>query len=138
MNITEKTAKKLFAGAFLWSGVGFYRGLKDYDYTHKQDIKEYNEQMVRHNRDMKKYSVDVQKYPDIHFNPPKQPLKPYKYYTDTLVYGIWGALLYLAPYPGIFFAAKEIYILEINLRNLEDEKKTKYYNTLTIFYSNRL
>jgi hypothetical protein len=44
----------------------------------------------------------------------------------------------LLPYPGIFFAAKEIYILEINLRNLEDEKKTKYYNTLEIIYSNRL
>lgn len=138
MSISTKTAKKIFAGAFLWSGLGFYRGLQHYDYTHKQDIQEYNEKMVRYNRDMKKHSIDIQKYPDIHFDPPKQPLQPYKYYTDNVLNGIWGSLLYLSPYPGIFFAGKEIYILEINLRNLEDEKKTKYYNTLTIFYSNRL
>ena len=138
MNISEKTAKKIFAGAFLWSGLGYYRGIQHYDYNCKQNIKEYTEKTILYNRDMKKHSIDLQKYPDIHFHPPTQPLKPYKYYTDYLLYGIWGSLLYLLPYPGIFFAAKEIYILEINLRNLEDEKKTKYYNTLETIYSNRL
>ena len=138
MSISEKTAKKILSGAFLWSGLGFYRGIQHNDYTYKQDTANYNKKMIEYHRDMKKHIIDTQKYPDIYIHSPRQPLQPYKYYTDTLVYGIWGSLLYLSPYPGIFFAAKEIYILEINLRNLEDEKKTKYYNTLDIIYSKRL
>ena len=125
--------KKVFGGvASLWGLLGFYRGTKHYDYNCKQEMIKYNEKMIKYNKDMEKYNIDIKKYPDIHYRVPQKIDKPQKYYTTTLGYGLYGSLIYLAPYPGVAFFFKEIYKLEINLRGLNDEKTKRYYNCLEL------
>lgn len=51
-------------------------------------------------------------------------------YIDKVCWGFCGVVCYLLP-PLCFIAAyKEVYRLEVNIRGLEDEKKTCYYNEL--------
>ena len=59
----------------------------------------------------------------------------YKYekkyiYTDSISNGLLGTIFYANPVLFPYFIYKELYRLEINIRNLEDEKKSKYYNDL--------
>ena len=51
-------------------------------------------------------------------------------YTKSIPYGIYGILFYGNPFllPVIIF--KELYRLEVNIRNLEDEKDSNFYNDL--------
>ena len=56
----------------------------------------------------------------------KSPTKPI--YTDKLLWGFGGMLWYLNPIGMFFGLYKEVYRLEVNLRGIEDEKKTAYYN----------
>jgi hypothetical protein len=53
----------------------------------------------------------------------------YLYSTKTGV-GIFVALCYINPFFLPFILCKEIYRLEVNIRNLEEEKKSDYYNRL--------
>ena len=52
------------------------------------------------------------------------------FYTDKIFNGLSGLIIYINP--GLLPIAiyKEIYRLEINLRGLEEEKKTEYYNKI--------
>ncbi len=49
-------------------------------------------------------------------------------YLHKVVWGFSGTAIYLTPGFCFMAAYKEIYRLEVNLRGLEDEKKTDYYN----------
>ena len=51
-------------------------------------------------------------------------------YVDLIKYGLFGTIMYANPALFPIFIYKELYRLEINMRNLEDEKKNRYYNTL--------
>lgn len=125
--------KKILGGvAGLWGVLGFYRGTKHYDYSYKEDMVKYNEKMTEYNKDMEKYNIDVKEYPKIHYRVPQKIEKPQKYYISTLGYGLYGFSIYLLPYPGNLFFLKEMYMLEISLRGLKDEKKTRYYNLLEV------
>jgi|LakMenE18May11ns_1017448.scaffolds.fasta_scaffold8193982_1 hypothetical protein len=84
---------------FGWPVLGFYRGLKSYDYNYS------NNRLYRHSEKMK-----------------------FPLYIDKSVWGIGGMLWYSNPVGFILGLYKEVYRLEVNLRGLEDEKKTAYYN----------
>jgi hypothetical protein len=84
---------------FGWPSLGFIRGLNSYDYNYS------------HNKLYK------------HYEKAKHP-----FYLDKLAWGIFSAFAYLNPVTGLFGLYKEVYRLEVNLRGLEDEKKTDYYN----------
>lgn len=70
----------------------------------------------------------------------KRGLEDYKYrnnlyktnffYSKYFLYGFSGILFYVCPLTHLVMIPKEIYRLEVNIRNLEDEKKTEYYNVL--------
>lgn len=45
--------------------------------------------------------------------------------------GLIGSILYMAPFTIIFMIPKEIYRLEVDLRNLQNEKDNDWYNRLT-------
>ena len=49
-------------------------------------------------------------------------------YINKVVWGFGGIMCYLNPIGGFIGLYKEVYRLEVNLRGLEDEKKTAYYN----------
>lgn len=51
-------------------------------------------------------------------------------YSTSIIYGSFGTLLYANPPTAIFMMYKEIYRLEVNLRNLENDKKSDFYNRL--------
>ena len=50
------------------------------------------------------------------------------FYIDKIVWGAVGTLIYLNPITFFFVLYKEVYRLEVNLRGIEDEKNTDYYN----------
>ena len=51
-------------------------------------------------------------------------------YLNSVCYGLSGIALYINPFLLPFLVHKEIYRLEVNVRNLENEKTTDYYNNL--------
>lgn len=51
-------------------------------------------------------------------------------YSNSIIDGILGLFLYANPILLPITIHKEIYRLEINIRNLENEKKSRYYNDL--------
>ena len=55
--------------------------------------------------------------------------KPYMY-IRSFMYGNLGIILYANPILLPIFLYKETYRLEINLRNLENEKNSSFYNEL--------
>ena len=82
-----------------WPILGFKRGLNSYDYNYSHN------KLYSHGKQIK--------------NP---------FYLDKLAGGIFSAIAYLNPVTGLIGLYKEIYRIEVNLRGLEDEKKTDYYN----------
>jgi len=82
-----------------WPVLGFKRGVDSYNYHYS------NNRLYRHS-EKKKYPL----------------------YIDKSVWGVGGMLWYLNPVGLVFGLYKEVYRLEVNLRGLEDEKKTAYYN----------
>jgi hypothetical protein len=79
-----------------WPTLGFYRGLKSFDYNYSND---------------RIYKSST------------RPL-----YINKVVWGLGGILCYLNPVGCAIGLYKEVYRLEVNLRGIEEEKKTAYYN----------
>jgi hypothetical protein len=55
--------------------------------------------------------------------------EPY-FYISSIGYGFYGLGLYSNPILIPFTIYKELYRLEINIRNLEDEKNSDFYNEI--------
>ena len=51
-------------------------------------------------------------------------------YSNSIIDGIFGIIMYANPILFPLTLHKELYRLEINSRNLENEKKSRYYNEL--------
>ena len=51
-------------------------------------------------------------------------------YSNSIIYGLVGIVIYGNPILLPITIHKELYRLEINTRNLENEKKSKYYNDI--------
>jgi hypothetical protein len=81
-----------------WPILGFNRGLNSYNYH-------YSNNKLYHNSETKQYL-----------------------YTDAFMWGGGSILAYLNPFMFFIVFGKEVYRLEVNLRGLEEEKKTEYYN----------
>jgi hypothetical protein len=54
----------------------------------------------------------------------------HRLYSEQLGRGLLGSFIYLNPCTGLFMIQKEIYRVEVNVRSLEDEKKTDYYRRM--------
>jgi hypothetical protein len=51
-------------------------------------------------------------------------------YTNQFLLGAVGTIFYAIPIFFPFFIYKEIYRLEVNLRKIDNEKKSRFYNEL--------
>jgi hypothetical protein len=91
-------------------GLGAYRGVKSYNH-------EYKTNMVVHNARVKAYGT--------HWNSDE----PKYFYGGCALRCVLGIFLYGSPW-GVGMFAKEIYRLEVNLRGIESEKKSNFYNYL--------
>ena len=58
--------------------------------------------------------------------------KPY-IYSDSVIDRIFGVIMYANPVLLPITIHKGLYRLEVNIRNLENEKNSKYYNDLHLF-----
>ena len=87
---------------FGWPALGFKRGINSYDYN-------YSNNKLYRNYDKSEKA--------------KPPL-----YLHKIAWGVGGIFWYLNPVSFFFVLYKEVYRIEVNLRGLEDEKKTDYYN----------
>lgn len=88
-----------------WGSLGIYRGIKLFDNKYQRDCKS-------------------------HENNPKYCPKPKYFYYEYISYGVYGFFMYFFPVALIPIVMKEVYRLEVNIRNLDDEKKTDKYNEL--------
>ena len=92
--------KSLTIGYGSWCGLGFFRGINYYKYNHDK------------------------------CNDDKYKKKENYLYLNSVCYGFFGIMVYANPATMPLSAYKEIYRLEVNLRKLENEKNTDYYNNL--------
>jgi hypothetical protein len=98
--------------AIAWGSLGFYRGVQSFNYGYQ--------------------------YPPR--NNPAPHDKPFMYmYSKALqhhiigmFFGFAGSVVYIVPTTGVFMLSKEIYRLEVNLRGLEEEKSSDFYNRLLL------
>jgi hypothetical protein len=51
-------------------------------------------------------------------------------YSDSIIFGTFGTFLYANPILFPLMICKELYRLEVNIRKLEREKSSNYYNSL--------
>jgi hypothetical protein len=84
----------------LWGLLGFKRGINEYNY--------YNEKYNEKNKENPKLDL----------------------YTNKIPYGFMSTLFYINPFLVPIKLYKELYRLEVNIRGLESEKKSDYYNEL--------
>jgi hypothetical protein len=90
-----------------WGALGFYRGAHSYEYRRMKHIM---------------YRNPVEKIT------PMTP--PARIYTHKLFTGMLGVFIYMCPFFFVVTLPKELYRFEVNMLNIEDEKKTDYYNEL--------
>jgi hypothetical protein len=64
------------------------------------------------------------------YNLNKYDIKKKYFYSDSIIYGFSGVLLYVNPVFLPFIIYKELYRVEVNVRNLQDEKNSEYYNNI--------
>ena len=64
------------------------------------------------------------------YNHNKDEKKENYLYINSVCYGFFGVSIYCNPFLLPVTVYKEIYRLEVNTRNLENEKNTSYYNNL--------
>ncbi len=72
------------------------------------------------------FTRGLQSYDYYHKSNPKEPYL----YISKGQQGLLGIFLYINPLLVPFHLYKEMYRLEVNLRGLEEEKKTDYYNSI--------
>lgn len=133
MHISNTVKSRIMVFASSWGVLGYHRGTQHYDYTCKIKMENYTEKMVEYNKAMEKYNIEKIKYSYAYALEPKLPSnKPAKYFITNILFGLYGSCLYIYPLSGLLYFFKEIYRLEVYLRNLPDEKKKRYYNTLDI------
>ena len=103
---------KVVAPLSLWTSLGIYRGIQSYNYTYKTNYEE--------------YEMFKDTYISFLVN------KPQYYYTKCFQNGLYYGISYINPIilPNIII--KEMYRLEVNIRELDnklDNKKDKseYY-----------
>ena len=75
-------------------------------------------------RGMKSYDYTINKEKQFYNN------KYTYFYSNRFLYGMLGFGIYINPFFLLITIPKEIYRLEVDLRGLEDESKTNYYNYL--------
>ena len=92
-------------------------------------MESYKKDTIYYNKEKERYSKN--KYLDITYEP-RQPVKPSYFYFSMIGYGLFGILVYVNPIMLPIVFVKEIYRLEINLRSIDNEKKTNFYNRVLI------
>ncbi len=111
MSLTSK--QKVFLGLYsTWTCLGFRRGYLQYKHTHEQKMKKYLEDKEAN----KSYGAKPEPF----------------YYTNAALEGFFGgAIVYINPFFLPWTIFREIKRLEINLRDLEEEKNSPdYYRVL--------
>ena len=99
-----KLSEKLLYGVVVpsWGALGMYRGWKWYDYKYQK--------MLNTTKNKRFYYTE--------------------YITLASFETLWGGMVYLIPITFPFVFVKELYRLEVNLRNLTDDKESENYYKL--------
>jgi hypothetical protein len=95
---------KLYVFGSGWLFLGFYRGTQEYNFKYKNKLIEYEKNKI--------------------------PRKPIFFYNECFINGILGSFIYIFPIFIYKIIPKELYRLEVCIRNIEHEKNSRYYNEL--------
>jgi hypothetical protein len=100
---------KVIAPAWIgFTGLGFYRGVKLYNYT-------YNYKCIEYEKEENK----------------KKDKKPKYFYSRCFGAGLFGGFIYVNPFILPITISKEIYRLEVNIRGMNEEKeKPSFYEII--------
>jgi len=118
------------------SGVlGFYRGTQEYKYNYNKDIERYNENLKDYNEQLEEYNKNVEEKSKNHYyrytltQPTFKYKKPYYFYSSNLLHGFYGTFMYINPFLFPVMVGRELYKLEINMRDelAELKNKDEYY-----------
>jgi len=110
----SSSSKKMLYGITCGSSVlGFYRGVGHYKYN-------YNDKMNNYQK-----KIQEKQYYSEHLIE-----KPNFFYYHCFLSGIFGMIIYINPITFLLMIPKELYRLEVNLRNMKDQKKSSYYNDI--------
>lgn len=127
-------SKLYFSLTLPFGALGFYRGTQNYGYNYRTDMKTYNEQFKKYNEQLEEYNKKVEdniksQYKYKYIPPNFYSEKPYYFYSWSILYGLFGTVMYVNPFTTPFMVMKEVYRLEINMRNELDELKDEaaYY-----------
>ena len=129
---------KLYFSLTLSFGVlGFYRGTQHYGYNCRKDMEKYDEILKEYNGRLEEYNKKVEEnikreYKYTFTKPTLYCEKPYYLYSHSILYGLFGTVMYVNPFTTPFMVMKEVYRLEINMRDELDELKdeAQYYRVL--------
>jgi hypothetical protein len=130
MNLPIYVKRGMIGCLASWGSLGFYRGIHDYNYENKIKTESYKKDMIYYENKKEQYKKDKMKYPSMDLYEPKEPLKPNYFYLTSFTHGIFGSWLYICPITMPVCFIKELYRIEINLRSVNDEKNTAFYNKL--------
>ena len=89
-----------------WLGLGFYRGVNYYNYEFKKKSNLYEKEENR-----KYYNYEKPKY----------------FYSNCFGSGLFGLIMYANPISLVMVIPKEIYRIEVNIRDLNEEKEKDLY-----------
>jgi hypothetical protein len=119
--------KKIIPIIGSFGALGFYRGTQLYKYNYNKELEYYNEKLEEHNKMVEENKKNIYKYTHKFSYG-----KPYFFYSETIMSGFLGIIFYINPFLFPLVIAKEIYRLEINMRDELDKLKDedKYYRFL--------
>ena len=107
MKYSIKNIKEIiiFSSSISWSLLGYKRGINDYEYRFKNwsNIIKNDTKIFKNTKYLEKISI-----------------------------GMIGIMVYACPLFIFYTLPKEIYRLNVNIKNLENEKNTHYYKSLIL------
>ncbi len=104
-----------------WGLLGGYRNVSAVEYERKKKLLDIQNE-IKSYTDSNYYKNTIQNLQM------KEQRYKNKMYSDLMFHFLGGMILYGNPFTGLLYLPNELYRLEVDVRGIEDEKKSERYN----------